>query len=61
MIGRIEEGIDGRTVATPNAAAAAPLPRSTAADPGSAWSFSDLVMFLQGFLRTDSDPPHEAP
>jgi alpha-beta hydrolase superfamily lysophospholipase len=62
MIGRIEEGIDGRVAGTAIPAAAAPSPPGTMTDDeASTWSFSDVVMFLSNFVRSRSDPPPESP
>jgi len=65
MIERIEEGIDGRTVGTKVAAAAAgsPMPaggRDTS-DDDSRWSLNGMIAFVLSFFRDRSDTSSEPP
>jgi len=64
MLGRIEEGIDGRTVRTRVAAAAAtampPGGRETN-DDDSGWSFNDVVAFVLSLIGARSDTSSPPP
>jgi hypothetical protein len=62
MLGRIEEGIDGRTAGrAKSAAASAPPPSREADDDATSWSFDDVVAFILDFVRHQPDPSPEPP
>jgi hypothetical protein len=64
MIGRIEEGIDGRTVGTKVASAATtPMPpgRRETGDADSRWTLHDVAAFVLSLIRDRSDTSSAPP
>jgi len=57
MIGRIEEGIDGRTAAATLRRLARPCAAARAAMTHRPGSLNDVVALILSFMRDRSDPP----
>jgi alpha-beta hydrolase superfamily lysophospholipase len=62
MLGRIDEGIDGRIAGTTDAAAVSvPSRGSETNDEESRWRFNDVVAFILNLMRDQSDPSSTPP